>query len=115
MELFPKFNELDEAFNNRAGDLEDNVVRNYKEGCFNKYLEVQDEIVEILEKNEVNKDIVDKITKKFEIQINYFASEMEFWKKYFFKVGVFYNCELDKELKEGINVDFKKDIKHYLC
>lgn len=40
MELFPKFNELDEAFNNRAGDLEDNVVRNYKEGCFNKYLEV---------------------------------------------------------------------------
>ena len=54
----------------------------------------------------MNKDIVDKITKKFEIQINYFASEMEFWKKYFFN---------DKELKEGINVDFKKDIKHYLC
>jgi len=25
---------------------------------------------------------------------------MEFWKKYFFKVGVFYYLELDKELRE---------------
>lgn len=100
MDLFPKFNELDEAFNNRAGDLEDYVVRNYKERGFNKYLEVQDEIVELLEKNEVSKDIINEITKKFELQINYFASEMEFWKKYFFKVGVFYYLELDKELRE---------------
>lgn len=108
MDLFPKFNELDEAFNNRAGDLEDYVVRNYKERCFNKYLEVQDQIVEILKKNEVSKDIINEIIQKFELQINHFAFEMEFWKKYFFKVGVFYNCELDKELKEGINTDLKK-------
>lgn len=102
MELFKKFNELDEAFDNRVGELEDYALVHSNEKNFSEYLRTKDEVIEMLNKLNLDKDFINAIETKFEEQFRSICDEMDFLERYFFKVGVFYYAELQKEIKEGI-------------
>ena len=58
MEFFPDVDELEEGFENKFGELQDYIVRKNRDKIFNKYLKKQDDIIEILKKNNIDNAII---------------------------------------------------------
>lgn len=107
--LIPFFNELDDVFFYRQDELERYSIREFKKEIdFYEHLKIQDDIIELLKNNKVNKEIIEQINKKFLKQATSFGNLIEFLELYFFKAGVSYisslNNEIDAEVQNFKNL-----------
>jgi len=113
MDLYPKFNVLDEYYEKIRRDLDDGIQNHYKTLLdANKPYQIQDEILDILEKNNIQQDII-KIIKEKQIEYMYAVEdEIDFYKKYYFKTGILTCAELNEEIKEEIKK--QRDLQNYI-